>query len=140
MQRKGEKVPEEKKCREQSRTISIDRPSIFARWAWAALLIARARTQRRPRALRPLPGRDLSAATVARHAGRPLEAEVILYYPFAAARAFAHAARDLTPALTRSQRGRLTLPGAAHHDRVTGPLMARRIAPALKAFMTAGER
>ena len=51
-----------------------------------------------------------------------------------------HAAHDATPALADRQRGRLTLPGAAHHDLFTGPDMARRVAPALAAFMAACER
>jgi len=51
-----------------------------------------------------------------------------------------HAAHDATPALADAQRGRLTLPGAAHHDLFTGPEVARRVAPALLAFMAACRR
>ena len=42
--------------------------------------------------------------------------------------------------LADRQRARLTLPDAAHHDLFTGPDMARRVAPALAAFMAACER
>jgi poly(3-hydroxybutyrate) depolymerase len=83
-----------------------------------------------------LAGRELHAATLTRTALLTVEAASdALVGP-----GQTHAAHDLTPALTPVQRGRLTLPGAAHHDLFTGPLMARRIAPALKAFMAAGER
>lgn len=51
-----------------------------------------------------------------------------------------HAAHDATPALADRQRGRLTLPGAAHYDLFTGRDMVRRVAPALAAFMAACER
>jgi poly(3-hydroxybutyrate) depolymerase len=51
-----------------------------------------------------------------------------------------HAAHDVTPALADARRGHLTLPGAAHYDLFTGPDMVRRVAPALRTFMTAHQR
>ncbi len=51
-----------------------------------------------------------------------------------------HAAHALTPVLADARRARLTLPGAAHYDLFTGPVMTAQVAPALRSFMIASER
>jgi poly(3-hydroxybutyrate) depolymerase len=83
-----------------------------------------------------LAGRPLLPAAIARTALLTVEAGgVALVGPEQT-----HAAHAATPALADRRRGRLTLPGAAHHDLFTGPTMARRVVPALGAFMTAHGR